>query len=257
MVLTMSDFKHLAKTTHEVSASALAETLPGVATLFVLIKSIFDYKQKQRFSESIDQLRTLLDKEDYSSLEAWITEHGEEDWLVDGFEQGFRVLMGTMDEKARKCALIMIAHYMKEATVPDRIYRQFGEFFQQSDEQILRLTYEFIAAAKNVIASPAQEIYVVALSNPESRSIRYDIVARRYNSRVNDVATISSVGPARQVQDACDVLIRCGFLSAHTNPVAHPAKSDGYDVELPWGKALPHQIKLWELLYKFLTPFHR
>ncbi|MFY0531516.1 hypothetical protein [Nannocystis pusilla] len=138
--------------------------------------------------------------------------------------------------------------------MPDRIYRQLGEFFQQADEQILRLTYEIAVAARSLVGRPIEEFYVFSIKNPEkilsaTMSWPRAMGAARFS-------TIANVGSADQVRDTCGVLIRCGLLSAHTNPVAHPALAEGYKIDLPWGKAVPHQIELWKLLYQFLTPFH-
>lgn len=233
------------KALKKTATTAIGEKVPGVATVLAAFDACRRKKWEERFESFTIQIMAHLDK-DPLSLQLWIEQNGEEDWLVDGFEQGFRVLMETMDEAARKCALVMIAHYLQKAIAPDRVYRQFGDFFQQADLRVLEMTEKMSEAAFKIAEGEATTFYVTAITHRQNKDhVSYNLfTAGSARSRAIDV---QGVKDSVLFRDTCDVLLRTGLLSNHGSTINNTG-------EIPWGKAEVHQIRMWKMLHGFLTP---
>ena len=240
-----TDPKSTRKDLQKTTAAALGEKVPGVATAMAAIDVFRRRKWEKRFEVFMAQLMVFLDKKNPLSLQFWIEEHGEEDWMVDGFERGFRLLMETMDEVAKKCALVMIAHYLNKATAPDRVYRKFGDFFQQADYRVLEMTERLSEAAVQIQMGDAHTFCLTVIKHNQTQHVSYTLITAGVGRA--RALTVEGIRDQNLLRDTCDVLIRSGLLSTHASPLDNTG-------EIPWGKAEIHQINLWRMLHIFLAP---
>lgn len=142
------DPKQLTKDTKTVGRAAVEE-LPGVGALLALVEAASRRNRKKKFDWYAAELVEATGLEDQRALVALIEQNQDEDWCTDGFEEGFRTVMSAVDETAKKCALIMIADYLKRHDAPDRVYRQFATLFSETDGPLLKVAAAIADAAES------------------------------------------------------------------------------------------------------------
>lgn len=116
---------------------ALVEEFPGGGALRALLSAASNRNRERKFDQFADGLVQAMGLADQVELFTLIEQHQDEDWCVEGVEEGFRTVLSSMDPTARKCATLLVADYLKCHDVPDRVYRQFASLFSEADSTIL------------------------------------------------------------------------------------------------------------------------
>ncbi len=214
------------------------------AAIFGAIEDGKVIKRKEKFVGFLDSLVKYLRMDNFAALNLYVQQHQDEDWLTEGFDVGFRTILDTINELARKCASMMVAEYLQTQRVPDRDYKKFANFLSEVDSPVLRITAQLAEAIDHL---PRQAM-TIAISQEKYNEgdLIYEVQSKE------DVATLTPTPDYHQFQDTCKLLIRNGFVSEWTGFGTVHAK--GLHIKEHIASVDPHQFHLWERMHKYMTP---
>lgn len=127
--------------------SVVLKSAPGGEMVLEALDVAVRRRRNKEFSRLITNLVWATKMQDEAELASLIEQHGDEDWCVQGLEEGLRTVMSSVDEIAKKCALLMVADYLERHDVPDRVYRQFASLFSEVDAPVLKAIRAISSAA--------------------------------------------------------------------------------------------------------------
>lgn len=135
-------FKEAAKDINDGSAGSensflKAVHIPALATILSFMSWGFSKWEAWQFQKFLERIAIPVAFGNIGAAVSLISENLHERYMSEGLARGWRLGLDTMDDTARVAAYAMVADYMVQKKKPDRLYRQLGELFKDSDIEIL------------------------------------------------------------------------------------------------------------------------
>lgn len=243
--------KQLTNDVKAVAHKSVEGLVPPAAAVFELINAA----RRRRFEKNFDVLTNGLVEAmglpDRGALMALIQQNEGEDWCISGFEEGFQAVISSLDESAKKCALLLVSDYLKKANIPDRCYKQFAALFAEADEPILKIALQIGEALAQIQRLPNDNVFVCVSTDMYYPNGAGELIFE-VHLEGKEVHLLTPAPNLGHFSAACKILIRNDFLSEWTRSGAiHPKN---YHIARFLGWVDPHHVPLWERLCGYLAP---
>lgn len=116
--------------------------IPFLSSFFSLIAFAFLKIDESKFEDFMNQLRIYLAFGNTQHVAELIAANADKKWMQEGLARGWRLGLETFDETARKCAYQMVADYLAQEKIPDRLHRQFANLFMDADPHVLNMVLQ-------------------------------------------------------------------------------------------------------------------
>jgi hypothetical protein len=168
------------------AVAALVVDVGATGGVFVGAKLLWDvmaagvgrYRRKQA-EEYLGFLADALQEGEVLSLAAALDQAGDNRvWETLG--EGFRAMMGAIDETAKRCIALLVADYYRREDLPDREFRLLGDLLAASDEPILRTL--------RTVTSQFTQVYVESTDSRASRPANFYGIYRGHSRELQGMA---------------------------------------------------------------------
>lgn len=229
--------------------------LTGIQLFYQGLMSRATAQRAKQFMSFLDKLAKYMNMNSALEMQLWIEEHWDKEdneWLFEGFDQGFRAVLDTLNETAKKCAIIMVADYLKNARHPNRFFRQHALLFQECDDRVLKV---LLTITDEIVARSSPRVGVVLGKQVEQgKPDATGPVIVGLGGHVNEDKLFLEVGSPFVFYNVCDILIRVGFLSTWASEGKIYPQRQGFQVSEYMGMAEGHQVSLFTSLQTYLAP---
>ena len=229
----------------DLNDAVAALQIPGVSTLYSVGAWVAHRWEVGMFDAFLQRLRARLDL-DREQLLREMHDNKDKRWMAEGLARGWRLSLEAMDETARECAYFMVADYMAEKKAPDRLHRQISTFLTEADKPILKLARR-ISTAKMEIGGRWAAVTRSVMRESEEQV--FDIQGGREHYK-----HLEDIGDPEQLQSACDLLVRAGFMTVWFSHMEMPHSCEGMAVQKVYAQVDHFQAESWKSLHLYLKP---
>lgn len=111
--------------------------LAGGKLLWTAVTTGVAHRQRRQAEAYLKRLAKALGNENTAALAVQLDAAGENE-IWETVEEGFRAMMGAINESAKKCIALLVADYVLRQELPDREFQLLGALLAASDDEILR-----------------------------------------------------------------------------------------------------------------------
>lgn len=178
-----------------VDLGATGGALAGGKLLWDAVTAGIAGRRRKQAQKYLELLAEALGQENTAALAVELDQAGENE-VWETIEEGFRAMMGAINETAKRCIALLVADYVVRKALPDRDFQVLGGLLAASDEAILNALITITRQLEQaVVRLPSDQVSTCTLAVSASTSETGRLFAL-FQHRVNGLVpeTIASDG---------------------------------------------------------------
>lgn len=123
-----------------VDMGATGGALAGGKLLWDAVTAGISHRRRKQAQAYLKRLAEALGEENTAALAVDLDQAGE-NAVWETVEEGFRAMMGAINETAKRCIALLVADYVVRRELPDREFQLMGGLLASTDESLLACIY--------------------------------------------------------------------------------------------------------------------
>lgn len=187
--------------------------------IFNFFQRRLNQRRQRLFEKFTERVANYVANGDDFSIEIWVEQNAEKEWFAAGIENGLLAIQNSIGENARRCLAVLVGHYLKNAELPDSIYKRLSRLFVDSDDSTLAVLRRI--CSEQVSSTKVNFFLVYTSTTRPENPISVDIV---YEG--DKVISIANPQQIEETQEAVSILKAHAIVGEATGlGASHPERS--------------------------------